>query len=63
MCDKNVHLRILAIVSRYSAVFGRSRMDLAPAHITATGVCPSSTKSADTSKRKERGKKKQDQII
>lgn len=36
-------------VSRNSRVRGMSRMDLAPAQITATGVRPSSVKSADTS--------------
>ena len=36
-------------VSRYSSVRPRSRIDLAPAHTTATGVRASSCKSADTS--------------
>ena len=36
-------------VSKYSKVFGISKIDLAPAHMTATGVCDSSIKSADMS--------------
>ena len=37
-------------VSRYSSVRPISRMDLTPAHTTATGVLPSSVKSALTSR-------------
>mmetsp|Transcript_71469 Transcript_71469/g.190582 ORF Transcript_71469/g.190582 Transcript_71469/m.190582 type:complete len:398 (-) Transcript_71469:181-1374(-) len=36
-------------VSRYSSVFGISKIDFAPAQTTATGVLPSSVRSADTS--------------
>mmetsp|Transcript_40864 Transcript_40864/g.91680 ORF Transcript_40864/g.91680 Transcript_40864/m.91680 type:complete len:242 (-) Transcript_40864:235-960(-) len=36
-------------VSKYSSVLGMSRMDFAPAQTTATGVRPSSVRSAETS--------------
>ena len=42
--------RKLAWVSRNSRVRGMSSTDLAPAQTTATGVRPSSMRSADTSK-------------
>mmetsp|Transcript_11870 Transcript_11870/g.19494 ORF Transcript_11870/g.19494 Transcript_11870/m.19494 type:complete len:227 (+) Transcript_11870:311-991(+) len=36
-------------VSKYSRVLGKSRIDFAPAHTTATGVRPNSVRSAETS--------------
>ena len=38
------------IVSKYSSVFGMSKIDLTPAQITLTGVFDSSRRSADISK-------------
>jgi hypothetical protein len=35
--------------TRYSRVLGISRIDLIPAHMTATGVLPSSVRSDETS--------------
>mmetsp|Transcript_19724 Transcript_19724/g.54232 ORF Transcript_19724/g.54232 Transcript_19724/m.54232 type:complete len:229 (+) Transcript_19724:1266-1952(+) len=42
-------ITVTPCVSRYSSVFGMSRIDFAPAQTTATGVRPNSVRSAETS--------------